>query len=147
MNNHFTQIGWFNLPEDKVYQNTFECAAWCENVLVKAGRYPVEVYDLAWEKDGRISFSCHGVYVQMHGTIVSDYFPALYCGVPVSDRPYDEKKNAGKETEVHDYLYTYMVTEEDGFELFPEYEIRASEYIAFDGEKRKTHDIYRRADK
>ena len=141
----FTQIGWFNLKEDMVFTNTFECAAWYENVLVKAGKYPVEVYDLKWMDDGRIDFSCHGVYTTMHGTIVSDYFAALYCGVPVSDRPYDTTKNAGKEAEHHDYRYTYDVTEEAGFELFPEYEIREIKYISsFDGEERITHEIYKR---
>ena len=141
----FTQIGWFNLKEDKVFtDNGYECAAWHQDVLVKAGKYPVEVYDLAWEKDGRISFRCHGVYTMMHGTIVSDYFQSMYCGVPIG-KPYDSTKNAGKEADYHDYRYTYMITEDDGFELFPEYEIREIKFVScVDGEERTTHEIYKK---
>lgn len=144
-----TQIGWFNLKEDtEFHDNGYECAAWSQNVLVKAGRYPIEVYDLKFLDDGRIDFSCRGVYISMEGTITTDYFPSMYCGVPVA--PYDEHKNTGRKAEYHDYMYTYMLaelvmTDDSTYELFPEYEARSHTFWSDTwNEEITTHDIYRK---
>jgi hypothetical protein len=143
----FTQIGWYNLEHDTEFDNTYECAAWYERVLVKAGRYPVEVYDLRFSDDGRIDHSCHGAYVTMPGTVTSDYFATMYCGVPVG-APYDTTKNKGKASEHHGYWYLYDIAHRvlDGkpeFELLPEYEAREI-HFEYDGEEHVTHGIFKK---
>ena len=76
------QIGWFHLKEDKVFQNTYECAAWYENILVPKGDYPLMVYDYREEKrkDGstELGYRCY-YHVPMDGTITGDYFGSLFC--------------------------------------------------------------------
>lgn len=144
---NFTQIGWYILKEDRVFRNDYECAAWYEDVLVKAGRYPVEVYDLRFYDDGRIDHSCGGAYVSMDGEIVSDYFATMYCGVPVG-KPYDTTKNKGKRSEHHGYWYLYDIAHKilDGdteFELLPEYEPREI-HFEYNGEEHVTHGIFKK---
>lgn len=130
-----TQIGWYNLKEDRVFRNTYECAAWYQDVLVKAGKYPVIVYDFRVLKhdnpdfNNRIEGHISGTYTCMTGTIVSDEFGARFCGVPVGD--YDNTKNAGKPSTHNMMMYMYSVADsvlndtESPWELFPEYEARA----------------------
>lgn len=70
-----TQIGWYNLKEDRIFRNTYECAAWYEDVFVKAGKYPVVVYDFRVLKhdnpdfNNRIEGHISGTYTCMNGTI------------------------------------------------------------------------------
>jgi len=131
------QIGLFHLKTDKVFRNEFECAAWYEDVLVKAGDYPVNVFDyriMHFDDDrrkhlnGRVDGHCGGVYVGMSGTIVSDEFGARFCGMPISG--YDNHKNAGKDAHHSMFAYMFSVVDsiqndpETSWELFPEYEIR-----------------------
>lgn len=147
------QIGWFNLKEDKVFTNYFECAAWYENVLVKAGRYPVVVSDYrereSVEGNGRIKIDgyIHSVYVSLPGTITSDDFTSLFCGVPISD--YDTTKNKGKEGRHVLGAYMYNVAEsilknpETEWELFPEYEAREYHFSScIDGTDICSHGIF-----
>jgi len=147
------QIGWFHLKEDTEFDNTYECAAWYERVLVKAGKYPVVVYDYREkEREDGVEVDGHigSAYVIMDGTITSDYFGAMFCGVPVGT--YDNKQNAGKESSysMHSYLYgiadailnkneIYMRKGE--WELFPEYEAREIKF-EYDGEEHTTHGIF-----
>lgn len=154
-----TQIGWFVLKEDKEFYNEFETAAWFEKVLVKAGRYPVEAYDVEFYSNGKMGSHIGGAYVQMEGTIISDNFQSLFCGVPIGST-YDGTKNAGKPAHHSDFWYLYSVAESvatrekpkgwlegDGyFELFPEYEAReSSRYINdWDGSEHVLYGIYRK---
>lgn len=138
------QIGFYNLREAKTFTNTYEFAAWYEDVLVQPGRYPVIMYDMRVYDDGQIF--AHGAYVNFPGTIVSDYFAAHYCGVPVSD--YDRSKNAGKPSEHHGFWYEYMIADEilngsDEWELFPEYEAREYEFV-YDGVTKTSHALFLR---
>lgn len=146
--NEKTQIGLFHLKEDKEFTNTFEFAAWYEKVLVPAGTYPMNVYGLKFndrtegrEVDGHIG----GGYIDMEGTIVSDYFAAHYFGVPVSD--YDEFKNAGKPSNYAYFAYMYEIADsilndpDTPYELFPQYEAREI-HFEYDGEQHTTHGIF-----
>ena len=129
-----TQIGWYNLKKDRIFRNTYEYAAWYEDVLVKAGKYPVVVYDFRVLKhdspdfNSRIEGHIGTVSVHMSGTIVSDEFGARFYGVPVGD--YDNTKNAGKPSNHSMMAYMYSVAEsvlkdsESPWELLPEYEAR-----------------------
>ena len=148
-----TQIGWFTLKEDTIFRNTFECAAWYEDVLVKAGRYPVEVYELHVREhtdakyNGRLEVSVNSAYVGMEGIIVSDYFGGQYFGVPIGS--YDSNKNAGNPS-VHTMSpYLYMIAEsifneaESPWELLPEFEAREV-CGEWDGVPFKSYAIYKR---
>lgn len=144
----FTQIGWYTLDKDTEFDNTYECAAWYERVLVKAGRYPVEVYDMRIREDGEVDG--RGAYVTMPGVVTSDYFASLFCGVPVGE-PYDTTKNRGKQSEHHGYWYLYDIAHrildgKPGFELLPEYEPREIRFFSsIDGRELVTHGIFKKA--
>lgn len=135
--NKATQIGWFTLKEDKIFRNSFECAAWYEDVLVKAGRYPVLVYDLRVSKsddpvlNGVIKGHIGMTYTHMDGTTVSDEFGARFCGVPIGS--YDNRKNADKPsshsmaTYMHEMARSIVEDPETPWELLPEYKVRVSQ--------------------
>ena len=141
------QIGWYNLKEDKVfYDNSYECAAWYENIAVKAGKYPVTVYDYRVRDDGKIQGHVSGVYVTFEGTVVNDYFGSLYCGVPIGT--YDCEKNKGKKSRYTMHSYFYSVADsilnnpDTPYELFPEYVAEPYTFISsIDGEEVTTHVI------
>ena len=148
-----TQIGWYNLKEDKVFRNTYECAAWYEDVLVKAGKYPISVYDLRVLKHDNPKFNnsivCHinAVYTHMVGTIVSDEFGARFCGVPIGD--YDNFKNAGKPSSynmmsyMHEIANSILNNPESPFKLFKEYEAKEI-HGEYKGKPYTTHGIFKR---
>lgn len=155
--NKATQIGWYTLKEDEVFRNTYECAAWYEDVLVKAGKYPVYVYDLRIHQSDnpkynrKIDGHVGSASVYMEGVVVSDEFGSLFCGVPISN--YDNKKNAGKPSacSMRPYLYdvarSILCDAESPFELFPEYEARPIHDTYCCGKDKgkpfTTHGIYR----
>lgn len=128
------QIGWYTLKEDQTFFNTFECAAWYEEVLVKAGRYPVMVLDFRVLQhadpkfDKRLTGHIDGTYIPMPGTIVSDEFGTRYFGVPIGN--YDNTKHAGQPAMHKMFAYMYEVAEDvlknpdSPWELFPEFEAR-----------------------
>lgn len=96
--------GYYELPADEVFnQSGGDCAAWYVNVLVKAGRYPVFA---STTPEGVVN----AFHVKLTGTIVSDNFQALYCGVAIG-APYDTKQNAGKPADAHLRVYSYSVLE------------------------------------
>lgn len=148
------QIGWVIIEEDQVFHNaSFSTAAWWEDVLVKAGKYPAYVHDPEIWKNGRLW--CHGVYATLPGTVVADYFASLYFGMPISD--YDTKKNAGKQSRYTMHMYDYMFAEAilyeeererwckgHHFELLPEYEAREHTFTTSDGREVKTGAIYKK---
>lgn len=149
------QIGWFNLKEDKVFTNTYECAAWYENVKVPAGRYPIVVYDykvMHFEDEARKRFNgeidCHigSAYISMDGIITSDEFGARFCGVPVGS--YDNHQNTGKCSSHTMHVYLYSLADsvlndpETPYELLPEYRAEEERFVSsFDGKEFTTHCI------
>lgn len=148
-----TQIGWYTLKADKVFRNTYECAAWYEDVLVKAGKYPVVVYNISVlthenpKYDKSVKGHIDAAYVHLDGTIVSDEFGARFCGMPIGD--YDNLKNAGKPSSHSMMSYMYCVADsilndsESPWELFPEFEAREI-HDEWDGKEFVTHGIYKR---
>ena len=146
-----TQIGWYNLKEDQIFRNTYECAAWYEDVLVKAGKYPMVVYDYRVRKsndpnyNNEIEGHIGSVYIQMNGTVVSDEFGARFCGVPVGG--YDNAQNAGKPSSHNMQVYMHIVADsiinddESPFEFFPEYEAKTIQ-VECSGRLITTHGIY-----
>jgi len=144
------QIGWYNLKEDKEFTNYFECAAWHENVLVKAGRYPVWVSDYKERETERgieISGRINQVSADLPGIVTSDEFGAIFCGMPISC--YDSKKNAGKKSSHTVAAYMFSVAKsilddsDTPWELFPEYEAREYSFVSpLDGGEIVTHGIF-----
>lgn len=137
------QIGWYILSEKKVFTNQFETAAWYEDVEVEPGKYPMYMYDFRVMPDG---YLLGDVSAHLPGIVKTDYFGALFCGVPISG--YDEKQHTGKEAWAHLHWYGYRVADlvsagDPRFELLPEYEARQDgEYEAFDGSTRKMYGLY-----
>lgn len=146
-----TQIGWYNLKEDRIFRNTYECAAWYEDVLVKAGKYPMVVYDYRVRKSNNPNYNNEieghigSVYIQMNGTVFYDEFGARFCGVPVGG--YDNTQNVGKPSSHNMQVYMYIVADsiindnESPFELFPEYEAKVIQTKYF-GISINTYGIY-----
>lgn len=140
-------IGTYQLKEDKVFRNEYECAAWYEDVLVKAGTYPVEVYDYYVENDGEIGGHCRGVYVDMPGTVVSDYFGGEYCGTPIGE--YDSLKHAGNPS--RHSLFSYMVfvaksiiDGDSAYKLDKGFEARPIKFVNYEGKEVTTYGIFQR---
>ena len=155
MNDNKTQIGWFHLKADKVFRNTFEFAAWYEDVLVPAGKYPIFVYGLNVRQSNDPMFNrrlsgkhdSNMTYTFMDGTITSDYFAAHYFGVPISD--YDKYKNAGKPSSYHAMWYMYEIAAsilndpDTPYELLPQYEARAVTFVSsINGHEITTHNLF-----
>ena len=150
------QIGWYYLKEDKVFcDNGYECAAWYENIAVKAGRYPITVVDyrvMHFDDERRAKFNGQidghigSAYVTFNGTIVSDYFGSMFCGVPVGT--YDCEKNKGQPSRYTMHIYLYSLAKDvykgsDEYELFPEYEVRTETYISdYDGKEHTSYDVF-----
>ena len=151
------QIGWFVLKEDKDFYNDFETAAWYERVAVKAGKYPLVVFDGRFYEDGELKCSVDSVYAEMEGTLVSDNFQTLFYGVPVGEC-YDTKKNAGKRKETHATFYTFQIAKAvvegsslksmEGnyeFELLPEYEAKEIRFVStYDNLEKSTYGIFKK---
>lgn len=69
------------------HEERYECAAWWTQMRSIPGEYELKIVK-------------HYDHTFLTGTIkaeiVEDYFPALWCGVSVSKKPYDTKQNTGK---------------------------------------------------
>ena len=103
------QIGWLNLMEDKVFTDRgYECAAWWQDIAVKAGKYPMFIDGKAVWDNGRVDGTAR-VTAELPGIVTSDYFGSLFCGVPVGT--YDEKKNEGKEASYFWSAYAFSFAE------------------------------------
>jgi hypothetical protein len=80
------QVGFVQVNKPIVYvNNNYECAAWWEERTSKTGVYPLFLKK-------RNGYSADFIVVaEIPGTITDDYFPALWGGVPVSNKPYTPK--------------------------------------------------------
>lgn len=147
--NKATQIGWCNVKSDMDYiNNGFECAAWFEKIHVKAGKYPINVYNIDFDKEGRMHSFIDSGYICYEGEIVCDDFQSRFCGVPIGS--YDAEQNKGKKTEASQGIYLYSLASailegDDKYELFPEYEAREIKFKSiFDGRELTTHGVFKR---
>ena len=152
------QIGWYTLKKDKVFCNRgFETASWYENILVKAGRYPVVCYDYSIDDNGEVRSHIGECYTLFDGVIVDDYFGSSFYGVPIGT--YDTEKNAGRLSHYSEFRYLYdladyllhgqewdykLPKDEDGeYELFPQYEPRDIVFYSnLDKCNKTTHGIF-----
>ena len=137
-NNDCIQIGWFTLDHDEVFTNHYETAAWYEDVLVPAGKYPIHAYDVRYIADGWMASHCNSAYISMKGTIVSDCFVSLFCGVPISG--YDGEKNKGNPANTSemvglDTIAKAVLTNDPRYELLPEFIAKADEERFYDSQE------------
>ncbi len=152
-----TQIGWVVIEKDTIFHDAgFECAAWWQDILVKAGKYPAYVIDMSFRRDNQVDGYIASVWAELEGTITQDYFGSLYCGVPIST--YDNKKNAGKKASYrwHSYLYEmadnmldpdsrFGMEKEIKYELLPEYEAKCYEFRSeYDQKSIESSGIFRK---
>jgi hypothetical protein len=97
------QIGWYNLEKDEVFRNTYSYAAWYEDVLVKAGKYPVYAREYNFNERLRKYTSelkdFGNIVVVLPGEVVGDDFSSHYGGVAVTSKV---DQGVGKKSE---YMY------------------------------------------
>lgn len=139
-------IATYHLKEDKVFRNLFECAAWYEDVLVKAGDYPMTVHQYSVGQDGQVGGHCMAMYAIMQGEIVKDEFGAIVGGIHIGK--YDNYQNRGKPS--YHYLLCYMhsvaksILDNDGiYELDEGYEAREIQFVDFEGKPKTTYGIFK----
>ena len=103
------QIGTLILNNDKVFtDNGYECAAWFQNVAVKAGKYPVFVDSKEIWDDGRVYGNAR-VSAELPGVVGDNYFGSMLCGVPVGT--YDGSERTGKDSSYWWEVYAFMFSE------------------------------------
>ena len=127
-----TQIGWYIQKEKKTITNYFQYAAAFENVEAAPGRYPLEVYDMRTEADGRVRCHADTAYARAEGVIT-----AAYCAGDVGDKGFGG---------ISPYLFTVAENVFEGkgdYELFPEFEAREVRF-EWEGQTRVSHCIYRK---
>lgn len=144
-----TQIGWYNVKTDMDYiNNGFECAAWFEKIHIKAGKYPIVVYAIDFDTEGKMHSSIDSGYICYEGEIICDDFQSRFCGTPIGS--YDGNQNKGKKTEASESVYLYSLAHSilEGsimYELFPEYEAREINFTSiFDGRQLTTWGIFKK---
>jgi len=90
-------VGWVKLNKSFIDHNAnYECAAWWKDSEIQIGVYPMILQENhLYPKDLRL----HVVY---DAVVVDDYFPALWGGVAVSNKPYTPEY-LGEQTKIHRY--------------------------------------------
>ena len=76
-------VGYVKINKSWVnHNNSYECAAWWEDSSIKEGVYP-----LILKKN---NFAPYNVYLEarLEAIVIDDFFPALWAGSPISNKPY-----------------------------------------------------------
>lgn len=144
-------LGYFNLKEDTVYTDRgYECAAWYQDILVKAGKYPVYSDGYQYhERDRRYTdqLADRSISIPLPGIVTAADFGARYFGMPVGNDE-NSKKYVGKETVYYRGPYAHSLAKsiiegDSCVELLPEFEARVIEFTSFiDGKPCKTYGIF-----
>lgn len=127
-----TQIGWYIQKTTKTITNYFQYASAFETVETVPGKYPLEVYDMTVQSDGRIRCHANTAYARAEGTIT-----AAYCAGDVCDEGFEA---------LSPYLFAVAENVVEGkgdYELLPEYEAREVRF-EWEGQTRVSHGIYRK---
>lgn len=160
-----TNIGTFHLLKDHTFcDRGYECAAWYQNIEVKAGDYPLYIHNYTErERENGILIGCYSGadvgYVALDGVVTGADFGARFYGVPIGGD--NSERYIGREDTYHWSAYLYsiagyvhdggMLCDSDGepyacIELNPEYEAReVTRWISeFTGEEHVLYDIYKK---
>lgn len=141
------QIGWYVLTEPKEFRNTYEYAAWYQNVLVPAGRYPVTGYYGFNERDRRVTDQIDDLSIscKLVGKITGSDFSSGFGGVQ-----YGSKRdiNLGQESSVYFNPYAHSVAKDicegkSPFVLLPQFEARPV-HFNYQGRPHTTYGIFYR---
>ena len=99
------RIGVIVLDNDTEMTNAnFETAAWWEKLLIPAGEYEIMAEFEDYNKN-----KVKNAYVTYEGTVIADYFGALFFGNPVGT--YDNYKNKGNHSSYSTFMYGFMLGE------------------------------------
>lgn len=125
-NGEKVQIGWYILENDTEMRDAgYECAAWYEDYLVKAGKYPVYGKHNYHERDRRYTreINYNSLVIVLKGVITGDDFSSYFCGNLVAEK---SNQHIGEEVTktLRPYDFTFIDMVEAGkAELLPDYEI------------------------
>lgn len=88
-------VGYVQVNKKFVHHNNnYECAAWWEDSEIQTGTYPLILEEnYLHPKNLKLS-------TKLNAVVVDDFFPALWGGVSVSDKPY-KPKNIGDTRLIH----------------------------------------------
>lgn len=85
-----TVVGSIQVNESWVnHNNSYECAAWWEDTEIKKGIYP-----LTLQKNRLAPYELY-LQASISSVVVDDFFPALWAGTAISNKPY-VPKNIGQ---------------------------------------------------
>lgn len=120
------QIGWYILESDTEFRDAgYECAAWYEDYIVKAGKYPVYGKHNYHERDRRYTkeIDYNSISIVLKGVITGDDFSSYFCGNLVAAKT---NQHIGEEVTkiLRPYDFTFIEMVEAGkAELLQDYEI------------------------
>ena len=90
-----TVVGYVKINKPWVnHNNSYECAAWWEDSEIKVGVYP-----LVLEQSNFVPHNLQ-LRAKLDAIVVDDFFPALWGGVAISNKPY-QAKNVGSTRTIH----------------------------------------------
>lgn len=131
--------------------NSFECAAWSEEIALTPGEHPIEGEVECGSAPWGAGYLKYLVGVHIPGSIVSDYFESLWCGMPVGKKRYDRDQNNGKPatyrftTDLHFVARNIMEGKETNIKLRPGFEARAVTFMSdYDGKEHTYHGIFKK---
>lgn len=88
-----SSVGYIKVNKSWIHHNaSFECAEWWEDSEIQPG-----IYDLKLRKS---DYAPHNLYLSasIDAIVVDDYFPALWGGVAISNKPYVSQRIGLKRT-------------------------------------------------
>lgn len=142
------QIGWYVLEEDQTFRNSFECAAWHQDVKVKAGRYPLfgkfefRENDRCWvSKINYMSVSC-----RLDGIVESSDFTSHFAGNAIGSKV-DQDKGKAASYYINPYAHSvaHSIIKSDGncsYQLLEEFEAKEIPFV-YDGVEKVTYGIFK----
>jgi hypothetical protein len=146
MANEKFQIGWYILEEDKVFRNTYSYAAWYQDVLIKAGKYPVYAreyqYNERLRKYENELKDFGNIVVVLPGVVTGSDFSSHYGGVAIGSKV-DQDLGEQSEYMYHPYAHSLahsILEGKSNIELITPFE---AQYVHFEynGEMHKTANI------
>jgi len=95
------KIGFIRLHKPIVeHNNSYECAAWWEERTSEIGVFPVTLEKNYYDNEFRVCAS-------IPAKVTNDYFPALWGGAAINDKPYTPK-HIGEDRIIH---YTHNLVQ------------------------------------
>lgn len=103
-----TTVGYLQVNETWVnHNNSYECAAWWEDSQIVKG-----VYSLTLEQNTFVPYNLY-LLAKLDAVVVDDFFPALWGGVSISNKPY-VPKNVGEKRTIHHKIDIVSAIEQTG---------------------------------